>query len=90
MWKTYYCSAQREYQHGNLGDAETYLLEALHSASQVDQSLSTYFYLAHICTRREHFQDAEQYYNVLLKELGTKTWAVSDRRTERLIGTKIL
>ena len=76
IWKTYYCSAQREYQKGNLIAAESLLLEALHAECQPDESLSTYYYLAHICTRREHFEDAEKYYGTLLQELGTKTWAV--------------
>lgn len=76
IWRSYYSAAQKEYQRGDLGEAESLLTTALNSTNKTDESLSTYYYLAHVCEKREHFEDAIRYYRVVLDGLGTKTWAV--------------
>lgn len=76
LWRTYYSAAQKEYQRGNLGESESLLQTALSASTKTDESLSAYFYLAHVCVRQEKFDEAERCYKILLDGLGTKTWAV--------------
>jgi tetratricopeptide (TPR) repeat protein len=76
LWRSYYGAAQRAYQEGNYTESQDLLLTALNSASTSDETLSTYFYLAHSDVKCGNFTDAEKYYRMLLEDLGTKTWAV--------------
>jgi len=76
LWRSYYTSAQKAYQQGNFGEAEDLLLTALNAATKTDESLSTYYYLAQVCVRRQHFADADRNFKIVLDGLGTKTWAV--------------
>lgn len=76
LWRSYYTSAQKEYQQGNYGETETLLRMALKAACKTDESLSAFFYLAHVCVKRQNYEEAERYYRIVLDGLGTKTWAV--------------
>jgi Tfp pilus assembly protein PilF len=76
LWRSYYTSAQRQYQEGNYAEARKLLDSAQKAAFETDETLSTYFYLAHVCVRSEQYQDAENYYKIVLNGLGTKAWAV--------------
>jgi len=60
LWRSYYTTAQKEYQQGNLIESESLLNAALQAACKTDESLSTYFYLAHVSMKRDRFAEAEK------------------------------
>jgi tetratricopeptide (TPR) repeat protein len=76
LWRSYYTSAQSEYQRENYIAAKSYLSVATRVACKTDETLSTYYYLANICVKTGDLDEAEKYYRMVLEALGTKTWAV--------------
>lgn len=76
LWQSYYTSAQNAYQKGEYEEAARLLNSALNAATKTDESLSTYYYLAHVYEKLNRLEDAQRYYRDVLEELGTKTWAV--------------
>lgn len=76
LWRSYYLSAQKEYQAEDFVSARSFMNAALKVASNPDETLSTYYYLAHLCAKTGAMDEAANYYHFLLDQLGTKTWGV--------------
>ena len=75
VWRSYFGQAQKSYQSGNYADAEKLLTSALDAARKYDDSLNTFFYLAHTLEKQGQYAQAEGYYKTVLEYLGPKVWA---------------
>ncbi|MBS1955874.1 MAG: tetratricopeptide repeat protein [Cyanobacteria bacterium SZAS-4] len=75
LWRTYFNSAEKAYQHGEYTECETLLNSAVGASRKYDDSLIAYYYLARVCERLNNPTAAERNYRVVLDNLGPKIWA---------------
>jgi len=75
LWRSYFASAQKAYQSGHYEESEKLLNSAAESARQMDDSLTTYYYLGRVLERQNNFEQAEKDYRIVLDYLGPKVWA---------------
>ncbi len=75
LWRTYFSSAERAYQHGSYKECETLLNSAVGASRKYDDSLIAYYYLARVCERLDNPKAAENNYRTVLDNLGPKIWA---------------
>jgi tetratricopeptide (TPR) repeat protein len=76
LWRSYYTAAQGAYQKGAYPESESLLKTALDASIKSDESLSTYYYLAHVYVKSQNYPKAEECYKTVLDNLGTKVWGV--------------
>jgi tetratricopeptide (TPR) repeat protein len=75
LWRSYFASAQKEYQSGHYEESEKLLTSAAESARKIDDSLTTYYYLGRVHERENNFEQSEKDYKTVLEYLGPKVWA---------------